>query len=56
MRKPSYDSEALHRIREVNAGGMVVGISMLDPILAEVKAKNLQGMKVIGVELLENSI
>jgi len=52
-RKPCCEAEALWRIRQVNVGGIVVGISMLDDIIAEVKAMNLSGEKMIGDELLK---
>jgi hypothetical protein len=51
--KPCCEAEALRRIRQVNVGGIVVGISMLDNILSEVKALNLTGEKEVGEELLK---
>ncbi len=51
--KPCCAAEALRRIRQVNVGGIVVGICMLDDILEEVNALDLQGRKDIGDELLK---
>lgn len=51
--KPCCEAEALHRIRQVKVGGIVVGISMLDRILIEVKAMDLSSEKEIGRELLK---
>ena len=49
---PCCAADALRRIRQVDVGGVVVGISMLDEILAEVKEMNLTGENDIGKELL----
>jgi hypothetical protein len=51
--KPCCDAEALRRIRQVDVGGIVVGISMLDYILAEVREMDLSSEKEIGRELLQ---
>ncbi len=51
--KPCCAEEAIWRIRQVNVGGIVVGISMLDRIPAEVKAMDLPGRKEIRDELLK---
>jgi len=51
--KPCCEAEALRRIRQVNVGDIVIGISMLDTILSEVKALNLTGKKEVGEELLK---
>lgn len=51
-RKSCCEAEALWRIRQLDVGGIVVGISMLDDVVAEVKAMNLSGEKRIGDELL----
>ena len=46
-------AEAMWRIRQVDVGGIVVGISLLDDIIIEVKAMNLSGEKETGDELLK---
>ncbi|OPX74568.1 MAG: hypothetical protein A4E40_00429 [Methanoregulaceae archaeon PtaU1.Bin059] len=51
--KPCCAAEALRRIRKVDVGGIVVGISMLDHILAEVKAMDLSSEREIERELLK---
>ena len=51
--KSCCEAEALRLIRQVDVGGIVVGISMLDPIFAEVNALNLPGKKELGYELLK---
>lgn len=51
--KPCCEAEALRRIRQVDVGGIVVGISMLDHILTEVKAMDLSSEKETGRELLQ---
>ncbi len=51
--KPCCEAEALRRIRQVDVGGIVVGISMLDHILAEVREMELPDEKEIGRELLK---
>lgn len=51
--KPCGEVEALRRIRQVDVGGIVVGISMLDHILAEVRGMELPDEKEIGRELLQ---
>lgn len=51
--KPCCAADALRRIRQVDVGGIVIGISMFDHILAEVKALNLTAEKEIGDELLK---
>lgn len=43
----------MRRIRKVNVGEIVVGISMLDNIMSEVKDLEIQGKKEIGDELLK---
>jgi hypothetical protein len=50
--KPCCAGDALRRIRRVDVGGLSVGISKLDEILADVKEMNLTGEKNIGKELL----
>jgi len=51
--KPCCEAEAMRRIQLVDVRGIVVGISMLDQILSEVKAMDLQGWKEIGDKLLK---
>ncbi|HOW33397.1 MAG TPA: hypothetical protein PLN32_02950 [Methanoregulaceae archaeon] len=51
--KPCCEAEALRRIRQVDVGGIVVGISMLDHILAEVREMELPDEKETGRELLK---
>ncbi len=51
--KPCCEVEALRRIRQINVGGIVVGISMLDHILSEVREMELPDEREIGRELLK---
>ena len=51
--KPCCAAEALRRIRQVDVGGVVVGIAMLDRIIEEVTEMNLAGEKEIGDELVK---
>jgi hypothetical protein len=51
--KPCCAAEALRRIRQVDVGGVVVGIVMLDTIIEEVTAMNLAGEKETGDELMK---
>ena len=51
--KPCCEAEALRRIRQVKVGDIVVGISMLDHILAEVREMELPDEKETGRELLK---
>ncbi len=51
--KPCCEAEALRRIRQVDVGGIVVGISMLDHILSEVREMELPDEREIGRELLK---
>jgi len=51
--KPCCAADALRRIRQVDVGGIVVGISMLDQILPEVREMELPDEKEIGRELLK---
>lgn len=51
--KPCCEAEALRRIRQIDVGDIVVGISMLDHILSEVRALHLSGEKEIGDALLK---
>lgn len=49
---PPCAADALQRIRQVEIGGVVVGISMLDRILEEVAAMNIQDIRELGFELM----
>ena len=51
--KPCCTAEALRRITQVNVGGVVGGIAMLETILTEVKAMNLTGEREIGDALMK---
>lgn len=51
--KPCCAAEALRRVRQVEVGDVVIGITMLDDILREVRAMNLSNEKSIGNELLK---
>ncbi len=51
--KPCCEAEALRRIRQIDVGGIVVGISMLDHIFPEVREIELPDEKEIGRELLK---
>jgi ribosomal protein L13 len=51
--KPCCEVEALRRIRQIDVGGIVVGISMLDHILSEVREMELPDEREIGRELLK---
>ncbi len=50
---PCCAADALRRIRQVEIGGVVVGISMLDHILEEVVTMNLQDTRELGFELMK---
>jgi len=49
---PPCAADALQRIRQVEIGGVVVGISMLDHILEEVAAMNILDTRELGFELM----
>lgn len=51
--KPCCAAEALRRIRRIEVGGVVVGLAMLDGILADTVALNLSGEIAIGGELMK---
>ncbi|NYT06953.1 MAG: hypothetical protein GKC05_01670 [Methanomicrobiales archaeon] len=51
--KPCCAADALRKIRRIDVGGVAVGITMLDSVLAEVHAMNLTGEKEIGDELVK---
>ncbi|MCK8518266.1 hypothetical protein [Methanoculleus sp. 7T] len=50
--KPCCAAEALRRVRRIEVGGVVVGLTMLDDILADTVAFNLSGETAIGDELM----
>lgn len=50
---PCCAADALRRIRQVEIGGVVVGISMLDHIIEEVVTMNLQDTRELGFELMK---
>lgn len=52
--KPCCAAEALRRIRQVEVGGIGVGLAMLDEIIDEVSAMHLAGKDAIADELLEH--
>jgi hypothetical protein len=51
--KPCCAADALRRIRQVDVGGVVVGIAMLDSVIADIAAMNPATVKEIGDELME---
>ena len=51
--KPCCTAEAMRRIRRIEVGGVVVGLVMLDDILADMVARNLSDETAIGDELLK---
>jgi hypothetical protein len=51
--KPCCAAEAFRRVRQVEVGGVVIGITMLDDILREVREMNLSTEKSTGDELLK---
>ena len=51
--KPCCAAEALRRVRRIDVGGVVVGLAMLDDILADTVARNLPGETAIGDELIK---
>ena len=51
--KPCCAAEALRRVRRIEVGGVVVGLVMLDDILADTIALNLSGEIAIGDELMK---
>lgn len=50
--KPCCAAEALRRVRRIEVGGTVVGLVMLDDILADTIALNLSGEGAICNELI----
>lgn len=51
--KPCCTAEALRRIRQVDVGGITVGLAMLDDIIDEVQGLNLASKDAIAEELLK---
>ena len=51
--KPCCAAEALRRVRRIDVGGVVVGLTMLDDILADTVALALSGDSTIGDELIK---
>lgn len=51
--KPCCAAEAMRRIRRIDVGGVVVGLAMLDDILADVIDTGITGETAIGDELLK---
>lgn len=51
--KPCCAAEALRRVRRINVGGVVIGLAMLDDILADTVALALSGDSTIGDELIK---
>ncbi|KUK61401.1 MAG: hypothetical protein XE10_1492 [Methanoculleus marisnigri] len=49
--KPCCAAEALRRIRRIEVGEVVVGLAMLDDVLADVIKRGIAGVTVIGDEL-----
>lgn len=52
-KKPCCAAEALRRIRQVEIGGIMVGLAMLDEIIDEVQGVHLTGNEAIAEALLE---
>ncbi|MDN5339606.1 MAG: hypothetical protein PWQ30_715 [Euryarchaeota archaeon] len=50
--KPCCAAEALRRIRRIEVGGVVVGLAMLDDVLADVIEHGITGVTAIGDELM----
>ncbi|KLK88689.1 hypothetical protein SZ63_06790 [Methanoculleus sediminis] len=50
--KPCCAAEALRRVRRIEVGGVVVGLTMLDDILADVIDCDISGEAAIGDELI----
>jgi len=51
--KPCCAAEALRRVRRIEVGEVVVGLTMLDDVLADTIALNLSGEIAIGDELMK---
>ncbi|WP_342679688.1 hypothetical protein [Methanofollis sp. UBA420] len=53
--KPCCAAEALRRIRQVDVGGVVVGLSMLDKVIADVEALGLASEVRLSDELVKRT-
>lgn len=53
--KPCCAAEALRRIRQVNVGGIVVGLSMLDTVIADVEALGITTESRLTEELVKQT-
>ncbi|MBN1195722.1 MAG: hypothetical protein JXA08_10370 [Methanomicrobiaceae archaeon] len=53
--KPCCAAEALRRIRQVNVGGITVGLAMLDAIFEEVASLDLSAEEPLKNELLRQT-
>lgn len=51
--KPCCAAEAMRRIRRIEVGEVVVGLAMLDDILADVAESDLSGDTAIGDALIK---
>lgn len=51
--KPCCVAEAMRRIRQIEVGGIVVGLAMLDDAIDEVREMHLAGADAIANELLK---
>lgn len=52
---PCCAAEALRRIKQVNVGGVVVGLSMLDNVIADVEALGLTSEPRLREELVKRT-
>jgi hypothetical protein len=53
--RPCCAAEALRRIRQVNVGGVVVGLSMLDRVITDVEALGLASEFRLREELVKRT-
>jgi hypothetical protein len=53
--RPCCAAEALRRIRQVNVGGVVVGLSMLDRVIADVEALGIASEPRLREELVKRT-
>ncbi len=51
--KPCCAAEAMRRIRQIEVGGIVVGLTMLDDAIDEVREMHLAGADAITDELMK---
>ncbi|NVO67102.1 hypothetical protein [Methanofollis tationis] len=51
--KPCCAAEAMRRIRQIEVGGIVVGLAMLDDAIDEVRGMHLAGADAIAEELMK---